>query len=639
MMYPHVFQPGRIGTLELESRLVFPPMQTRATDERGFPTKRLADFLVRRAHGMGLMIVQHSFCWEGSGIERGMDISLDRSIPYLEKLVRAVKATGTKVGIQIGGRTLRQKGNVCYAPSSIPISFEERFPTEISKEQICGYLEAYARSAARIRAAGFDVIELHGLTGKLLAQFLSPYFNRRSDEYGGSLENRTRFPREVMEAIHSAAGKDFPIIFGLTVDEGLEGGVTPQDAAGQARLLEQGGAAAFFISTGTQEKRWYAGAMFCHDSLDRLELGLGLRAATSLPIMVDGKIRSLEMGDQIIASGAADFIGICRPVMADPDFVEKSMRPDGAREIRRCLYCSNCMTWPNRPYVREFGTCCTVNPATFREASFEPVPAQKVKKVAVIGGGLAGMNAAQTLAQRGHEVTLYEQAGDLGGQWLVASHGADKADFRTLIPYLTRRMREYGVRVELGRSISPQDIRDMEVDCIVLATGALPRQYRGERPEKDGPRIVQGNDIIMGREQAGRRVLVVGARYIGMEVAIQLSDGERTVSLIDINGIGAGTIAELGEWYRTRLIECGVHMYPHTPLMRLTREGADIAFESSMISLPVDTVVLAIGTVPCNGLEHAVVEKGVEYYCIGDCGGIGDALKAMRDGAEVGRLV
>lgn len=145
MMYPHVFQPGRIGTLELESRLVFPPMQTRATDERGFPTKRLADFLVRRAHGMGLMIVQHSFCWEGSGIERGMDISLDRSIPYLEKLVRAVKATGTKVGIQIGGRTLRQKGNVCYAPSSIPISFEERLPTEISKEQICGYLEAYAR--------------------------------------------------------------------------------------------------------------------------------------------------------------------------------------------------------------------------------------------------------------------------------------------------------------------------------------------------------------------------------------------------------------------------------------------------------------------------------------------------------------
>lgn len=214
---------------------------------------------------------------------------------------------------------------------------------------------------------------------------------------------------------------------------------------GRPGLLEQGGAAAFFISTGTQEKRWYAGAMFCHDSPDRLELGLGLRAATSLPIMVDGKIRSLEMGDQIIASGAADFIGICRPVMADPDFVEKSMRPDGAREIRRCLYCSNCMTWPNRPYVREFGTCCTVNPATFREASFEPVPAQKVKKVAVIGGGLAGMNAAQTLAQRGHEVTLYEQAGDLGGQWLVASHGADKADFRTLIPYLTRRMREYGV--------------------------------------------------------------------------------------------------------------------------------------------------------------------------------------------------
>lgn len=150
---------------------------------------------------------------------------------------------------------------------------------------------------------------------------------------------------------------------------------------------------------------------------------------------------------------------------------------------------------------------------------------------------------------------------------------------------------------------------------------------------------MQGNDIIMGREQAGRRVLVVGARYIGMEVAIQLSDGERTVSLIDINGIGAGTIAELGEWYRTRLVECGVHMYPHTPLMRLTREGADIAFESSMISLPVDTVVLAIGTVPCNGLEQAVVEKGVEYYCIGDCGGIGDALKAMRDGAEVGRLV
>lgn len=639
MMYPHVFQPGRIGTLDLASRLVFPPLQTRATDERGFPTKRLADFLVRRTYGMGLMIVQHSFCWEGSGIERGMDISLDRCIPYLEKLVQAVKKTGTKIGIQIGGRTLRQGGSVCYAPSPVPLSFERQLPTEISREQIAGYLEAYARAAARIKAAGFDVIELHGLTGKLPAQFLSPYFNRRTDEYGGSLENRTRFPCEVMAAIHNAAGRDFPIIFGLTVDEGLEGGVTPPEAARQAAILEKGGAAAFFLSTGTQEKRWYAGALFCHDSPDRLELGRQLRGAVSVPLLVDGKIFSLEKGDQLIASGAADFIGICRPIMADPDFVEKSLRPDGAREIRRCLYCSNCMTWPNRPYLHEYGTCCTVNPETFREASFAIRPAERKRNVAVIGAGLAGMNAALTLAQRGHAVTLYERAAEPGGQWLVASHGAGKADFRTLVPWLTRQLRKYGVRMELGRHIRPEDIDAMQADCILLATGATPREYRGERPEEGGPNVVQGNAVIMGQAEAGRRVLVVGARYIGMEAAIQLAESGRKVSLIDRDGIGEGTISELGEWYRTRLVECGVYMYPHTPLLRLTREGADISFESTMISLPADTVVFAIGTTPCNELEESVARKGVEYYCIGDCGGIGDALKAMRDGAEVGRLV
>lgn len=636
MSYPELFTKGHIGSLDLPNRLVFPPFQSRAADEHGFATERLTDFLVERARkGPGLIIVQHSFCWGGSGVDHGLDISSDACIAPLARLVKAVKATGARVAIQIGGRTLRQGGAQALAPSAIPISFEPQMPRAITKEEIAGFIGAYAAAARRIREAGFDAVELHGLSGKLIAQFLSPYFNRRTDEYGGSMENRVRFPREIMEAIHAEAGADFPIIFGLTMDEGLEGGVTPDLAVQQAVLLSKAGAAAFYVSLGTQEKSWYAGASWIYTSPTRLHLGGPVKRATGLPVIVDGKVASLEQAESLIRDGHADFIGICRPLIADPDFVVKSLEKRMA-DIRRCLYCSNCTTWPRRPYLREFGAGCTVNAATFRERTFVPVPTEHPRDILIIGGGLAGMEAARVLAERGHHVTLHEAGDTLGGQWLVASHGEGKQELRTIVPWLVRQMKKWGVDIRLNSRITPQKLDEIKPSCVILATGAVPRKWRGERPLTGGPDLVQGNDVIMGRVTVGKRVLVVGARYIGMDIAWRLAVSGHHVSLIDVNGIGDGTITSFGEIYREKLVETGVYMYPFSPLMRITSYGADISNNHSMVSLNVDTVVFAIGTIPENSLEEYLKDKNIEHYLCGDCAGIGDALKAIRDGAEMG---
>ncbi len=327
---------------------------------------------------------------------------------------------------------------------------------------------------------------------------------------------------------------------------------------------------------------------------------------------------------------------MCRPLVADPEFVDKSLAGK-AGDIRRCLYCGNCNTWHKRPYVKELGAPCTVNPATFREKDFGLKPAGQIKRILVAGGGLAGMEAARTLAMRGHQVSLHEASSRLGGQWLVAAEGEHKEDFRTLVPWLSRSLREGGVEVKLESPVTRALIELQKPDFVVLATGALAREYNGEKPQGKGPVLLQGMDVIMDTAMAGQRVVVVGARYIGMEVAAKLAAQGKHVSIVDARGIGDGMITSHAELYRDQLVERDVFMFPFSPVMRVTSTGIDIANNASMLSLAADTIVFCIGTVPYNPLQQTLESMSVPHASIGDCAGIGDALRAIRDGAELGR--
>ena len=274
-----------------------------------------------------------------------------------------------------------------------------------------------------------------------------------------------------------------------------------------------------------------------------------------------------------------------------------------------------------------------------REPEFDALsPALRRKRILVAGGGLAGMEAAAVLAARGHDVELHEAAEELGGQWVIASHAPYRKEYRHLVPWLERRMRMSGVRVFLNSSVDADRLLRIAPEYVVLAIGAKPRElpFPASRPE-----VVQGCDVIMDRARAGQRVVVVGGRYVGMEAALKLAETGRHVSIIDAGEIARDTNPRLNGVYRDRLVELGVYMYPNTPLLGFTGNGVDAAHIGSLLHLPCDTVVLAIGTVSVQApeLEAAAARCGAGCQLVGDCRKVGDALYALREGAELGRRI
>lgn len=641
MTLEKLMQPGRIGRLELRNRVVFPPIQNRGADENGHATPRMSDYFAARGQGgAGLIIVQHSFCWPAAKLAHGLALWDDGCIPGLTHLTRAVHATGAKIAIQLGGRGTRQdNGQGSVAPSAIRLSYEQDMPRELTGEELRYFLECYGQAARRAAEAGFDAVEIHGAHGKLISQFLSPYTNRRTDDYGGSVEKRTRFPREIIAAVRHQVGDDFPIIFRLSLAEFFEGGLTEEEGLEQVRLLDAAGADAFHISGGGQEKVWNTDQSYFFPRMSLVPLAAKAKSVTAKPVIAVSRIQDPFMAEQVLEKGQADFVALGRPFLADPDILKKALEGRAA-DIRRCVYCLNCTTWGTRPELEQRGIGCTVNPGVLRETSFELAPAARPRRLLVAGGGLAGMEAARTLALRGHSVDLYEGSPHLGGQWRVAARADCKDDFKTLIPWLKRGMEQAGVRVHLSSPVDMELVRAMRPDAVVVATGAKPRELPVDRPASGGPAEVQAMDIIMdSAPDVGRRVVVVGGRYIGMEAADKLARQGRHVSLVEAMELGHGTIARLRGMYRNKLVESGVFIFDRSPMLRLSSTGVDVAHCGSMLSLPCDTVVLAIGTVPVRDLVPALVEAGVEHHVIGDSRAIGDALVAMRDGAELGRVL
>lgn len=639
MTLEHLLQPGQIGGLEVPNRLVFAPIATRGAGPEGAMTPHLRRFYEERIKGgVGLVIMGHTYCWREEKTGGNMGLWSDEHIPPLAELTRFAHERNVCMAVELGGRGTRRPDGQSMAPSAMRFGFEPNVPREISVAELAFFVEHYGEAARRAREAGFDAVEIHAAHGKLVSLFLSAYSNRRTDAYGGSLEKRTLFARQIVEEIKKRAGSDFPVIFRYSADDMIEGGNTAEDGVEIARIMSRVGVDAFEVSAGNQEKGWNTSFSYFFPKMCLSDLPRPIGDATGKPVIAVGKIGDPLMAEHILESGKADFVSMGRPLIADPFLLLKA-REGRYRDIKRCLYCLNCFTFDKRTAeIPLRGITCTVNPAVMREAEFDnPVPADPPRNIMVVGGGLAGMEAARVLAGRGHRVTLYEKDAELGGQWIVASRAEHKADFRTLVPWLTRTLVEAGVSVRTRTTVDRALLETEKPDVVVLATGAKPRDLRVDRPAQGGPGVVQGMDVIMDRADAGRRVVVVGGRYIGMEAAEKLARQGHEVSLVEALDLGHGTINRLSGLYRNRLVEADVHLYPRSPLLRFTTTGVDVANNGSMLSLPCDTVVLAIGTAPVNDLTADLNALGVEWHAIGDCKRIGDALYAIRDGALLGR--
>ncbi|MFC1942729.1 FAD-dependent oxidoreductase [Chloroflexota bacterium] len=644
-----LFQPGRIGSMEIKNRLIMPAMGTGLPDDEGNVTDRLIDYFVARAcGGVGLIITGVNLVRKFqepyiiNSIPPFQAIYNDKFIPGLKRLSDAVHENGGKIALQLWYAGISwynhmypdDTDKMAVGPSAVPYFPTGLTPRELSKNELKAFVEDFAEAARRTRDAGFDAVEIHGAHAHFLNEFMSPYTNRRTDEYGGSPEKRARFACEIIALAREKVGPHFPILFRMTGDEFFEGGTTIQDALKQAPLFVKAGADALHVSGGIREGYPYQFPTYLQTPGLLSHLAAEVKKIVDVPVITVGKIDP-PLGERILREGKADFIAIGRPLIADPELPNKA-KEGRLDEVCQCLYCNSCLAGDRQ--VRH-GIFCTVNPAAGREKEYELKPASSPKRVMVVGGGLAGMEAARFCAARGHRVSLYERSNKLGGQWDIASQQDYKENFANVTKRLSSDLKKLGVSVMLNKEVTRQFIEAAKPDVVILATGALPATL--DIPGIEGENVVQANDVIMGKVTVGDTVVVVGGRHVGIEVALYLAKLGKKVHLVTRRHLGRDIHHTIMLTLAPQLIESGVCVYPNSTVVEIIGNCVKmkVDYMVPLVAMKADTVVLAVGATPEKTL--AVELKGVvpELHVIGDCMEPRDARHAIHEGAEAGRAI
>ena len=646
-----LFKPGRIGTMELKNRLIMAPMGTSSHDREGFIQERTIHYYVERAKaGVGLIIAQSSNALrEGQAPGRAGTWD-DKFIPGLRQVADGVHAVGGKIAWQILNhgklysawldRIPHPEELKIIGPSSIPWVRTGVPPKEATKEDIRRIVEGFGEAARRVKEAGMDAVEIHGAHGYMITQWLSPRDNKRSDEYGGDVKKRARMACEIIARVREKVGSHFPVIFRFSGSHFIEGGGTLEDSLIQAPLFVEAGADALHVSACEEETTYWQFLPYMMPDGAIVHTAAAIKKVVQVPVIAVGKIWDPCMVEQILREGKADFVAMGRQLLADPRWPKK-VKEGRFEEVKRCLYCNNCLHLEIRPQeVRQRGRTCTVNPAVLREREFGIEPARAKKNVTVIGGGLAGMEVARVLAERGHEVHLYERSDKLGGQWNIASAQPLKENYRYLVPYMEKGLEEAKVRVILHKEVTLDFLKETRPDAVVVATGALPKTL--DVPGSCSPHVVQANDVILGKVKVGNPVIVIGGRLVGMETAGTLAEQGRKVFLVTKNKLGENGVPLERNIYRAlrdRLIRHGAYLFPDAPVVEILENGAWVAYKRELIFLKAETVVMAVGGVSNDSLWQELKKERMEAYAIGDCLEPRDAMEAIREGAEVGRII
>jgi 2,4-dienoyl-CoA reductase-like NADH-dependent reductase (Old Yellow Enzyme family) len=514
-----LFEPIAIRGVEVPNRIVMPSMTTRLATPEGVVTPELIRYYEARAEGgAGLVTVEMSSP-EPAGRHRKHELGIlhDGFLPGLKELTSRLRAAGACPAIQIGhagGHTREDVTGVPpVAPSALPHQVQEVdvrtvVPLELTRERIRAIVGAFAEAAERAKRAGFAMVEIHGAHGYLIAQFLSPLDNHRTDEYGGSLPNRARVALEVLEACRRRVG-DFPVIFRYSADEYAPGGLTLDEAREIAPWLVDAGADALHVTGGCYRSR-PSGALMIppmgYPEATFLHLARAIKARVAVPVIAVGRLHDPALAERLLAEGQADLVALGRQLIADPGWPRK-VRAGRLDEIRPCVACNTCVDG-----MREGDRLhCLVNPLAAREPEFELRPASRPRRVLVVGGGPAGLAAARLLALRGHRVTLVERERELGGQIRLAAKApvfqnveTDAPVLLRLVEYLARQLAKAGVDVRLGRIVTAEFVKDLRPEVVVLAAGA---SYR--RPL--GPVIRRLLDSRWVRARALKRLLAAPA--------------------------------------------------------------------------------------------------------------------------------
>lgn len=648
-----VFTPGYIGTMQLKNRLVMSAMGTRSADKEGRMTDNTIDYYVTRAKGgVGLIVTQGTIVAHECRAPHIFAIYDDTFIPGFKKLTKAVRRDGAKIACQLfhPGVVLRHMWQgyeqppelEVVGPSAIACVPYNVVPRELSWGEIKRLVNVHAEAALRVKKSGFDAVEINGAHGYFLGAFFSPFKNRRNDEYGGTVQNRVRFACEIVAEIKKKVGQSFPVIFRMNGSDFLKGGTTLEDTLIHAPLLVEAGADALSISAGTQETPWWRDLSYLFPDGAIVYLSEAVKKVVKIPVITVGKIGDLFLAESILREEKADFVAMARALLVDPDLPKKS-REGRLEDIRRCIHCNNCRSsfWSiERVKAWGSGLGCTVNPEVLQEKVFALAPTLSPKKVMVIGGGLAGMEASRVLAERNHHVVLYEKEGKLGGQWNIACSQALKESFSTVTEYLARELAKTKAKVILNTRVTLDLLRKEKPDVVVVATGSSP--IIPEIPGVNKKKVVQAIDVLSGKAEVGEKVAVIGGRLLGMEISEIIADRGKKVSLVTKNRLGEnGLPIERSLFYvlRDRLIKKGVSIYPNSSVIEIRDDGIYVAYQQELEFLAADTVVLAAGAKTENRLLEEIKGAGPEVYAIGDCLRPRNAMDAIYEGAVIGRKI
>jgi 2,4-dienoyl-CoA reductase-like NADH-dependent reductase (Old Yellow Enzyme family)/thioredoxin reductase len=644
--FPHLFSEGQIGNVEIKNRIVMLPMARQFQGFNGEVTQKTIDYYVERAKGgVGLIILGSTRVFPPGHLfytPASLNIGDDRYLPGHCDLVQAIHAYGAKVAIQfghIGGQTVHQS----VAASDVQQFFCDGTayckPRPITRDEIYDMIEQFGNGAVKAKTAGYDMVEIHAAHGYLLSGFLSPKLNLRTDEFGGSLENRAGIIVKLIQQIKRMVGEDFPVGVRISADDFIEGSIDLGESPRVAGILEEAGADVISVSAGSHETQHLSNDTMRMDEDFKRPLFEAVKKELNIPIIVGGGYRNPDSAEKIIADGVADFLGMARSFLADPDWPQKA-REGRIEDIRRCVSCGECLYQKGGKFTYPHG--CSVNAVFAREREWTQLePAAEKKKVMIIGGGPAGMEAARIASLRGHAVTLYDRGKELGGQLLLAAAPPGKRRLLWIRDYLATQLEKQGVKVNLDTSVTPEMIDSEGPDAVVLATGAIPKEP--DFIDAGDERVVSSWDILGGQvEPVAQKVVVIGGNMLGCEVAEFMADQGNIVSVIKMRP-GAEMAEDCEPTNRRGLLdslqECRVSFLSGFEVTGLTGAGVKLVQRDSgeERTLEAETIVLALGAVPERSLVDELKKEEIEFHPIGDCRQPKNIRQAIYEGALVGR--
>lgn len=631
--FDHVLQPGRIGTLELPNRVALAPMGTEMGTHEGLITDREIAYYTERARGgtglvmTGISAVSQDYEVINPGLCR---VDTDDCLPGLTALATSIHAVGGRISLQLTAGLGRNINTV--DPERLPISASDN-PHYARPDVLCRPLETeeirvivqrHAEAAARALAAGIDAIDIHGHTGYLVDQFMSPVWNRRTDEYGGSTENRCRFAVEIIRAIKAAA-PGLPVSFRLSVDHRFEGGRTVDESQRIARVLEAAGLDLLIADDGSYEAMDYVFPPYYLGDACMAPAAKAMKEVLSIPVMAVGNLTP-ENAEAVIAAGEADFAGIGRGLIADPEWANKLR--DGRRgDVRPCIRC-NAMCVGHAFFAEALG--CAVNPQVGFERERVLTISPRPQHVVVVGGGPGGLEAARAAALRGHTVDLYEKGGNLGGVLWPAATPEFKKELRGMVGWWERQFATLPVTVHLDTEIAADSPELDGADAVIVATGSLPVVPRSI-PGIDGENVVEVLDFHLGTP-VGNRVVVAGGGLSGADSALELAQAGHEVTIVEMASEIAKDMIVINRITLLRqLAEHHVRILTGHTVTAIDDKGLTaMDADGQEVHVDADTVLSAFGVRPNTALPEALADRA-HVIPVGDCvkpAKVGEAINA-----------